>query len=105
MLLFVVGYGVTVAVYCLFNLDSLNKVNVLKAASFMAFGAGILCGIGAITFFRAIPLVSGSILMPLIGLYVLVAALGCLVFLKEPVSIRIITGIIFAVAAIMLLGK
>jgi len=102
---FVGGYGVIVAIYCLFNMSSVNNVNIMKGTSLFALGAGVLCGIGAITFFKAIPLVSGSILMPLIGLYVLVAALGCLIILKEPVSLRVILGIAFAVTAIMFLGK
>jgi transporter family protein len=76
-----------------------------KSASFLALGAGIMCGLGAVTFFKALPLAPGSILMPLIGLYVLVAAIGCLIIFKETVSLRVISGIVLAVIAIMLLGK
>jgi len=105
MLLFVSGYAAIVAIYCLLNMNSLSNVNIIKATSLFALGAGVLCGLGAITFFKAIPLVPGSILMPLTGLYVLIAALGCLIILKEPVSLRVIVGIIFAVTAVILLGK
>lgn len=70
-----------------------------------ALVAGLFCGLGTITFFKAIPLAKGSAVIPLSGLCVLVTAVGCLVFLKEPVNARVITGIACAAAAVVLLGR
>ena len=105
MLMFVIGYGIIVGAYCLLNFTDVEGSAMLKPAAFLALGAGVLCGLGAVTFFKALPLAPGSVLMPLIGLSVLVAAAGCLVILKEPISLRIVSGIILAVISIMLLGK
>lgn len=105
MLLFVIGYTGIVAVYCLLNFHMSEFAGISKTAAALALFSGLLCGLGAVAFFKALPLVSGSILMPLIGLYVLVAAVGCLIILREPVSLRVVSGIILAVISIMLLGK
>ena len=104
MLLFVVGYVMVMGIYCCLNFSVMNE-NILKSAGFLALGSGILCGLGSVAFFKALPLVSGSILIPIVGLYILVAAIGCITILNEPVSFRVLTGIVLAVISIMLLGK
>ncbi|MDO9542617.1 MAG: EamA family transporter [Kiritimatiellia bacterium] len=105
MLWFVIGYGVMVAAYCLTSDPGLLKGRFMTPAAFWPLLAGVLCGIGAIAFFKALPLAPGSVLMPLIGLYVLVSAAGCLIFLHEPLTWRVVAGIGCATAAVMLLGR
>jgi len=105
MLWFVIGYGVMVAAYCVTSDPGLLKGRFLNFQACWPLLAGILCGIGAITFFKALPLAPGSVLMPLIGLYVLAAAVGCLVFLREPLTWRVVAGIGCATAAVILLGR
>jgi bacterial/archaeal transporter family protein len=82
-----------------------GKFRLFPAAAWWPLISGIVCGLGAITFFKAIPLAPGSVLMPLVGLFVLVSAVGCLVFLHEPLTWRVVLGIGCATAAVMLLGK
>jgi len=105
MLWFVIGYAVMVAGFCLTADPALSKGRFLQLQAVWPLLAGVLCGIGAITFFKALPLAPGSVLMPLIGLYVLIAAMGCLFFLHEPMTLRVIAGIGCATAAVMLLGR
>jgi drug/metabolite transporter (DMT)-like permease len=104
MLWFVIGYVAVVAAFCLVQAQSV-KDRFWQAPSFWALAAGLLCGVGAITFFKGLPSAPGSVFLPLIGLYVLVSAVGCLIFLHEPFSWRLGLGIICATAAVMLLGK
>lgn len=104
MLWFVIGYAVVIAVFCLTHAHSV-KARLWEPSSFWALAAGLICGAGAIAFFKALPSAPGSVFLPLVGLYVLVSAVGCLVFLHEPFSWRIGTGIVCATAAAMLLGK
>jgi len=104
MLLFVVGYALVAGFYCLLNFSTVNG-SVFKPVSLLALGAGVLCGLGAIAFFKALPLAPGSVFIPLVGLSVLVAAIGCLIILKEPISCRSASGIVLAVVSIILLGK
>jgi len=105
MLWFVIGYAVMVAGYCVASDPGLLKGHFMQLAAFWPLLSGILCGIGAIAFFRALPLAPGSVLMPLIGLYVLIAAVGCLFFLHEPLTWRVVAGIVRATTAVMLLGR
>ena len=104
MLWFVIGYAAMVAIYCVTD-SGFNKSRFVNLQAFWPLLAGILCGVGAVAFFKALPLAPGSVLMPLIGLYVLVAAIGCLVFLHEPLTLRVVGGMVCATAAVMLLGR
>jgi len=105
MLWFVIGYAALVAGYCIISNPSLLKDRLTQPAAFWPLLAGLLCGIGAITFFKALPLAPGSILMPLVGLYVLVSAVGCLLLFGEPLTWRVGIGTGCAVTAVILLGQ
>jgi drug/metabolite transporter (DMT)-like permease len=107
MLCFVFGYSAFIVVFCLLNASGMKQLfsDIMKSGSWWSILAGVLCGLGAVTFFVGLPKAPGSVYIPLIGLYVVVAAIGCLVFFKEPISARVIVGMICAVAAIVLLGK
>ena len=101
---FLIGYALIIAVFIAVNCPG-QKFRWLQTISLAPFFGGILCGIGAITFFKAMPTASGSLLMPIIGLYVLIASIGCLIFFKEPLTLRVVLGVAFATAAILLLSK
>lgn len=104
MMWFVAGYGLMIAIFLSINSVG-QKFKWIETVSLLPLACGILCGLGAITFFKAIPQIQGSVLMPLVGLYVLVSAVGCLICFHEPVTFRIVLGISFATIAIILLGK
>ena len=105
MLWFVIGYALMVAGFCLAADPGLIRNRLIQAPAVWPLVAGVLCGVGAIAFFKALPLAPGSVLMPLVGLYVLVSAVGCLILLHEPFTWRMAAGIGCATAAVMLLGK
>jgi bacterial/archaeal transporter family protein len=104
MLLFVISYALAVGLYCAWQ-GRLTGADFTEKKAFLPLLAGVLCAVGAVAFFRAIPKAPGSLLMPLVGLYPVVAALGCIVFFKEPVSLRVVLGILCAAAAAFLLGR
>ncbi len=104
MMWFVIGYALMIAIFLGVSSGG-QKVKWVEPVSLVPLAAGILCGLGAITFFKAIPLAPGSLLMPIVGLYVLISTVGCLVCFHEPVSLRVVLGIVFATAAIILLSK
>ena len=104
MLIFLAGYSVTVALYCALNMKG-SSFRGVQAAWVWPLVAGLLCGLGAITYFKAIPLTTGSTLIPLMGLYIVVAAIGCLIFFREPFNLRVVVGILCAGGAVVLLGR
>jgi len=105
MLWFVIGYSLMVTLFCLMSDRTQIKSRFLHPSAAWPMLAGILCGVGAIAFFKALPLAPGSVLMPMVGLYVLVSAVGCLLFLHDPLTWRVLAGIGCATAAVMLLGR
>jgi drug/metabolite transporter (DMT)-like permease len=104
MLLFVIAYSVAVGAYCAVQ-GHLVFADLGGRKALVPLLAGVLCAIGAITFFKAIPMAPGSLLMPLVGLSTFVSAIGCLFFFHEPISPRVILGILCAGAAVVLLGR
>ena len=104
MLWFVVGYTIFILAFCMINMIG-GRMRIVHPAMGWALLAGALCGVGAIAFFKAMPMAAGSVFLPITGLYVVVTALGCLVFLHEPFSLRVLAGILCAGAAVVLLGK
>ena len=104
MLLFVLSYSVLVGGFCLLQ-NGVFRAGLMPRAALWPILAGVLCGIGAITYFKGIAAAPGSVFLPLVSLATLVSAVGCLIFLREPVSLRIVLGIAFAVVAIVLLAQ
>lgn len=102
---FVISYALTIGSFVAFHSLGNEKFRWMDANAVLPIVAGVLCGVGAITFFKAIPLAPGSLLMPIVGLFVLVSAVGCLIVFREPVTLRVIAGIFFAAVAIVLLSK
>lgn len=71
----------------------------------LAVLAGIAAAIGTIAFYRALPMAPASLIIPLSTQYILVTVLLCVIYLKEPMSLRIIAGIACSIAAIVLLSR
>lgn len=72
---------------------------------FLSILAGVLGTIGTVGFYKAISLAPASIVIPFSAQYVLITVLLCVLFLKEPLSLRIIAGIACSIAAIVLLSR
>ena len=104
MLLFILSYALVGVTFCLVRSDA-GAFKVQRLVALWPVVAGLLCGLGAITFFAALPKASGSVLIPLAGLYIPLAAVGCLLLLREPVSLRVVLGIACGGAAVLLLGR
>ena len=104
MLWFVIGYAVFVFTFCLIELGG-AKSRLCPPSFGWALLCGALCGIGAIAFFKALPMAPGSVFLPITGLYVVFTAIACMVFLHEPLTLRVLAGILCAGAAVVLLGK
>lgn len=100
MFLFIVGYSLTVGLFCLASRPSF-QMSMIWLWPIMA---GILCGVGAIAFFKGLETFPGSKYFSLVGLYIPLSALMCIFFLSEPFSLKTILGILFAGAAILLLA-
>ena len=106
MLLFVMGYAIAITAYLLFYFSFWkNDLLLFRPTLLYPLIAGVFCALGAITFFKALSLTPGSIIVPIAGLHVLVASIGCVLLLKEPFSLRLLAGTICAVIAIVLLEK
>ncbi len=104
LFLFVFSYAIVVAVFSLAQ-GGIFKAGLISRTSLWPIAAGILCGLGAVTYFKGIAGAPGSVFVPLVGLSALVSAVGCLVFLREPATLRVILGIACAFAAIVLLSR
>jgi drug/metabolite transporter (DMT)-like permease len=103
MFLFVLSYSIIVGAYCLCQ-GGLTAAEVFNRKALVPLAAGVLCAVGAVTFFKALPSAPGGLLMPLVSLYTVVAAVACIILFKEPVNVRVIAGIVCAAAAAFLLG-
>ena len=78
---------------------------LVNKMSWIALLAGISGGLGFLFFYQALEKGSASLVIPISSLYVLVAAVLAVIFLKEPLTLRKALGILFAVLAIILLSQ
>ena len=89
--------------YCIFLFRNIkfgwSKFHIL------AILAGIVAAVGTIAFYKALSLAPAMVIIPLSSQYILVTVLLCALFLKEPLSLRIVAGILCSIAAIILLSK
>jgi len=65
---------------------------------------GILGGAGTLFFYLAMQSGKASIVVPISAQYIVIAAILAIIFLKEPITVKKVLGIIFAVSAIALLS-
>ena len=104
MFLFVSGYALLVGAYCLLH-GKIPLGSLAQRTAIWPLLAGVVCGIGGITFFKAIPLAPGSVFLPLVSLSMIISGIGCLFFFKEPVTRELILGVVCAAMAVVLLAR
>lgn len=102
----------TTLFYVWIALSLINFIFVLRYVDFgitrfhlLAFLAGIIASVGTIAFYKALSLAPASLIIPLSAQYILVTTFLCILLLKEPISLRLILGIIFSIIAIVLLSR
>jgi len=66
---------------------------------------GVPMSIGVITIYMAVARGPVSVVMPIYGLNAMVTALLSIIILQEPISVPKVLGLVFAVAAIVLLSR
>ncbi|MBI3987644.1 MAG: EamA family transporter [Lentisphaerae bacterium] len=104
LLAFVLSYSVIVAAFSLWQMKG-QSLEILTPALAWPLLAGGLCGLGGITYFKALPLAPGGLIMPLMGLFIPVAALGCILLFHERLGVREVIGLLCGVASIVLLAR
>ena len=77
---------------------------IVHKISWIALLAGISGALGFLFFYQALEKGSASLVIPISSLYILIAAILAIIFLREPLTLRKAFGILFAVIAIMLLS-
>jgi len=69
-----------------------------------SLGAGITGAVGFLYFFNALSKGPASIVIPLTSLYVAIASILAFIILSEPVTLKKVLGILFAISAMTLLA-
>lgn len=105
MFAFVIGYAVVSTLVGGIHMKATGWQQVVSTPVFVACVCGAICGLGAMAFFKALPLAPGSIVNSLVGMYIPLTAIACLIFLREPVSARTVIGILCAGLAVVLLSR
>lgn len=66
---------------------------------------GIIGSIGTILFYHALQRGPASVIIPFTGMYIIIPVMLGYIILKEPLTIRHILGLIFALLAVLFLSK
>lgn len=77
---------------------------VFHPSSLYVYLAGVALMFGVIGFFRALALGPVSIVVPIVGLYIVVSSAIGIVLLNEPLTIKKVAGIALAFVAILLVS-
>lgn len=104
MFLFVLSYSVLVGLFCFLG-QGVSASDVFSRRAVWPVLAGLLCGVGGIAFFMAIPVAPGSVFLPLVSLSMVISGIGCVFFFAEPFSLRLALGVVFAAVAVVLLAR
>jgi transporter family protein len=70
-----------------------------------ALGAGIAMAVALLFFLEALAMGPATMVVPLTALYPAVTVILCWIFLKEALTLRHLTGLALALAAVWLLSK
>lgn len=91
---------VTMMIFCFRSMDfGWSRYHLL------AVFAGIIAAFGTMAFYKALTLAPATLIIPVSAQYILVTVVLCVIFLREPISLRIIAGIACSISAILLLSK
>ena len=71
----------------------------------LAMGAGVLATVATVAFYAALRDGPASVVVPLTGLYILIPAALGFIFLREPLTLSHVIGLVFAAAAIFFLAR
>jgi uncharacterized membrane protein len=71
----------------------------------LALGAGLAYGLALVFFFVALRRGPASVVVPLSGMYILIPALPGFIFLKEPLTVTHILGLVCAGLAVFFLTR
>ena len=71
----------------------------------LAVASGLAAGVASVLFYVAIRKGPASAVMPLTGMYILIPSLLGFVFLKEPLKVSHILGLIYAGLAVLFLTR
>lgn len=97
---------VCITVFTILLISCVRKVNFgWSKFHALAILAGIIAAGGTMAFYKALSLAPASLVIPLSTQYILITTVLCVVFLKEPLSLRMVGGILCSIAAIVLLAK
>lgn len=88
----------TVTLFSAWRLNLDSGLGVLTAAL-----CGVLAGVSAIAFYGALKLAPASVIIPVSSLYIIVTIVLSIVFLGEVLTLKRLAGIVFGLAAIILL--
>uniref|UniRef100_A0A7C1WID2 EamA family transporter n=1 Tax=candidate division WOR-3 bacterium TaxID=2052148 RepID=A0A7C1WID2_UNCW3 len=71
----------------------------------LAVLSGLAAGIATVCFYMALKSGPASVVLPLTGMYIIIPAVLGYILLKEPVTVRHIVGLGFAVLAVIFLSR
>jgi transporter family protein len=71
----------------------------------LAMVAGVLATVATVAFYAALRDGPASVVVPLTGLYILIPAALGFIFLREPLTLNHVIGLVCAVAAIFFLAR
>lgn len=67
-------------------------------------GAGLAGALGFLYFFNALSKGPATIVIPLTSMYVVISSILAFLFLAEPLSLKKVLGILFAIAAVIMMA-
>ena len=71
----------------------------------LSVASGLAAGVASVLFYVAIRKGPASVVMPLTGMYIMIPALLGFIFLKEPLTLAHVLGLVCAGLAVLLLTR
>lgn len=87
-----------------FALATAGRSAALKP-SWLILGAGLAAGVATVAFYAALGRGPASVVVPLTGMYVVIPALLGVVFLREPLTLYRVLGLLCAGLAVFFLSR
>jgi len=99
-----VGYAIAAGVYSLFIFKPSSIFTTDKIGAMLAFVAGVVGSFGGIAFYYLMAKKDASVVVPLTSLYPALTVLLAVIFLRENLTLVKMIGMLFSLAAIVLLS-
>ncbi|WP_157956758.1 EamA family transporter [Salinicola halimionae] len=97
--------SVIVIIYMRGDLQQLEPRDLVSSSALFAYATGIALTVAVSSLFKALSLGPASAVVPIYGMFIVGASILGFVFLHEPITVRKIAGIGFAVVSIVLLSR